>query len=190
MRKYFRIGKIISLHGIKGEVKIFPTTDDIKRFDKLIKFYIVNSENASDDDFKDLSFYEKESVKYLKNTVVLRIKGIDSIESATKYIGKNLYVDRDAAVDLSLNEYYVMDLIGMKAYYKDKEVGKVVDIIKTKANDIVVITFNDKEVLVPMVSDYIEKVDLENALIIFKGLEGLIWRLISWRFFQICLMTF
>ena len=176
MREHFRIGKIISLHGIKGEVKVFPTTDDIKRFDGLVKFYIVNSEDASDDDFKDLNFYEKESVKYLKNTVVLKIKGIDSIESATKYIGKNLYVDRDDAVDLSLDEYYVMDLIGMKAYYKGKEVGKVVDIMKTKANDIVVITYNDKEVLVPMVKDYIEEIDLENAIINFKELEGLIWK--------------
>lgn len=174
MRKYFRIGKIISTHGIKGEVKIFPTTDDIKRFDRLSKFYIVTSDNASDDDFKDLSHYEKEIVKYLKNTVVLKIKTIDGIETATKYIGKNLYVDRDSAVDLSLNEYYVMDLIGLKAYYNEKEVGKVVDIMKTKANDIVVVNFNDKEVLVPMVDDYIEAIELENSLIKFKGLEGLI----------------
>ena len=174
MRNYFRIGKIISIHAIKGEVKIFPTTDDIKRFDKLDKFYIVDSDNAGDDDFKDLSLYEKETVKYLKNTVVLKIKSIDSIEMATKYIGKNLYVDRDSAVGLSLNEYYVMDLIGLKAICNEKEVGKVVDIMKTKANDIVVVSFNAKEVLVPMVDDYIEAIDLDNALIKFKGLEGLI----------------
>ena len=174
MRKHFRIGKIISLHGIKGEVKIFPTTDDIRRFDKLSKFYIVSSEDANDNDFKDLDFYEKEGVKYLKNVVALKIKNIDSIDDAKEYIGKNLYVNRDDAVDLSLNEYYVMDLIGMKAYYEDREVGKVVDIMKTKANDIVVITYNDKEVLVPMVNEYIEMVDLENALIKFKRLEGLI----------------
>lgn len=174
MRKHFRIGKIISLHGIKGEVKIFPTTDDIKRFDKLDKFFILNSEDANDDDFNGLSFYENESVKYLKNTVVLKIKGIDSIESATKYLGKNLYVDRNDAVALLPNEYYIMDLMGMKAYYNDAEVGKVNDIMKTKANDIVVITYNKKEILVPMVSEYIESVDLEKKLIKFKGLEGLI----------------
>ena len=174
MKSHLRRGKIISVHGIKGELKIFPTTDEIKRFDKLTKFYIVNSDDASDNDFKDLDFYEKESVKYLKNTVVLKIKNIDNIELATKYIGKNLYVDRTDAVKLSLNEYYVMDLIGMNAYYDEREVGKVVDIMKTKANDIVVVNFNGKEVLIPMVSDYIEKVDLEKELIKFKRLEGLI----------------
>lgn len=174
MRNYLRIGKIISVHGIKGELKIFPTTDDMKRFDKLSKFYIVSSDDASDDDFKDLLFFEKEGVKYLKNTVVLKIKSIDTIDLATRYIGKNLYVDRNEAVELSSNEYYVMDLIGMNAFYDGKLVGKVLDVMKTKANDILVISFNDKEVLVPMVSDYIEKVDLEKELINFRELEGLL----------------
>ena len=174
MRNYLRIGKIISVHGIKGELKIFPTTDDMKRFDRLSKFYIVSSDDASDDDFEDLLFFEKESVKYLKNTVVLKIKSIDTIDLATRYIGKNLYVDRNEAVELSSNEYYVMDLIGMNAFCDGKLVGKVLDVMKTKANDILVISFNDKEVLVPMVSDYIEKVDLEKELINFRELEGLL----------------
>lgn len=80
MRNYLRIGKIISLHGIKGEVKVFPTTDDVKRFDQLNKFYIVDSEDADDYIFYDMSSNESEGVKYIKNTCILKIKGYDKIE--------------------------------------------------------------------------------------------------------------
>ena len=91
MKNYLRVGKIISLHGIKGEVKIFPTTDNIKRFDNLDKFYIIDSDDANDDDFKKAFVYERVSTKYIKNTVILKIAGINTIEDATKFIQKNSY---------------------------------------------------------------------------------------------------
>lgn len=174
MRSFLRIGKIISLHGIKGEVKIFPTTDDIKRFDDLKKFYIVEEDDAEDSIFTDKLTYDSEGVKYIKNTCILKIKGFDKIEDSTKLIGKNIYVDRNEAVKLEENEYFIVDLMGLKCYQDDKLIGNVKDIMTTKANSILVIDFGKKDLLVPMVSDFIEKVDIENSIIKLKTVEGLI----------------
>ena len=176
MRNYLRIGKIISLHGIKGEVKIFPTTDDVKRFDYLKKFYIVDSDDADDSLFSDINFYETEGVKYIKNTCILKIKGLNKIEDSSKFIGKSMYVERSDAIKLDTNEFYIVDLIGLKCYKDQEFIGNVNDIMKTKANSILVIDYKGKDVLVPMVSDFIEQIDIDKALVRIKTLEGLIWR--------------
>lgn len=176
MRNYLRIGKIISLHGIKGEVKVFPTTDDVKRFDQLDKFYIVDSDDADDSIFADMNTYESEGVKYIKNTCILKIKGYDKIEDSTKFISKNIYVERSAAIKLDSNEFYIVDLIGLKCYIGQECIGNVNDVMKTKANSILVVDYNGKEVLVPMVSDFIEQIDIDRAFVRIKTLEGLIWR--------------
>lgn len=173
MRKYLRIGKIISLHGIKGEVKIFPTTDDIKRFDNLNEFYILTSDDADDDEFENLEANVSEGVKYIKNTCVLKIKNYNRIEESTKLVGKNIYVNREDAIPLKNDEYYVMDLIGIKAYVGNEYIGNVKDIMKSKYYSLLVIDYNNKELLVPMVKDYVENVDIEKSIINIKTLEGL-----------------
>lgn len=174
MRKFLRIGKIISLHGIKGEVKIFPTTDDVKRFDELKEFYILKDEDAEDEAFDDAETYESQGVKYIKNTCILKIKGFDKIEDSNKFVGSNIYVDRTNAVELKNNEYYIVDLIGLKCYKDDTLIGNVKDIMKTKANSILVVDYNKKDLLIPMVSDFIENVDIDNSIIKIKIIEGLI----------------
>ena len=174
MRQYLRIGKIISLHGIKGEVKVFPTTDDIERFDDLEEFYIVDSDDADDSDFEGKEQYESLGVKYIKNTCILKIKNFDSIEQSTKLIGKNIYVSRENAVKLKEDEYYVMDLIGLKVYVGVEFLGNVKEIMKTKIYSTLVIDYNKKELLVPLVSEFIEKIDMENSVIKIKAMEGLL----------------
>ena len=173
MRKYLRIGKIISLHGIKGEVKVFPTTDDIKRFDTLKEFYILSNEDADDKEFENLESYVSDGVKYIKNTCILKIKNYNKIEESNKFIGKSIYVKREDAIPLKNDEYYVMDLIGNKAYLDDKHIGEVKDIMKSKYYSILVINYNNKDLLVPMVKDYVENVDIEKSIIKLKTLDGL-----------------
>ena len=173
MRQYLRIGKIISLHGIKGEVKIFPTTDDIRRFDDLKEFYILTSDDANDAEFENVETFTSEGAKYIKNTCILKIKNFNKIEESTKLIGKNIYVKRDNAVPLEKDEYYVMDLIGAKAYLVNDCIGNVKDVMKSKYYSLLVIDYNNKELLVPMVSDYVENVDVENSKVIIKTLDGL-----------------
>lgn len=174
MRQYLRIGKIISLHGIKGEVKVFPTTDDIKRYDNLKDFFIIDSDDANDDEFANAEKYESEGVKYIKNTCILKVKHFDSIEESNKLIGKNLYVDRKNAVFLKEDEYYVMDLIGMKVYSGDIFLGNVKDVLKNKIYSIIVIDYNKKELLVPLVSDFIKKIDMSSSTISINLMEGLL----------------
>lgn len=174
MRKYLRIGKIISLHGIKGEVKIFPTTDDLNRFNDLKEFYILENDDANDDEFEKLDTVTSEGVKYIKNTCILKIRGYNKIEESTKLIGKNIYVSRDNATPLKNNEYYIVDLIGLKTYIADEYIGDVKDIMKSSSTDILVIDYNGKDLLVPMVTDFVEKVDVDKSVIILKTIEGLI----------------
>ena len=174
MRKFLRIGKIISLHGIKGEVKIFPTTDDVKRFDELKEFYILKDDDAEEEAFNGAEAYESQGVKYIKNTCILKIKGFDKIEDSNEFVGSNIYVDRTNAVELKNNEYYIVDLIGLKCYKDDTLIGNVKDIMKTKANSILVVDYNKKDLLIPMVSDFIENVDIDNSIIKIKTIEGLI----------------
>ena len=173
MRKYLRIGKIISLHGIKGEVKVFPTTDDIKRFDNLKDFCISSSEDANDNEFENINLYVSEGVKYIKNTCILKIKDFNRIEESTKLIGKNIYVKRENAIPLKNDEYYVMDLIGIKAFLSNEHIGNVKDIMKSKYYSLLVINYKNKDVLIPMVKDYVESIDIENSKIIIKTLDGL-----------------
>ena len=174
MRKYLRIGKIISLHGIKGEVKIFPTTDNIKRFNDLKSLYILTSEDANENEFEDATIYESVGVKYIKNTCILKIKNFDTIEESTKLIGKSIYVKREDAIPLKSDEYYVVDLIGIKAYMKDEYIGNVKDVMKSKYYNLLVIDYNNKELLVPMVCDYIEDIDIQKSIIKIKTIDGLI----------------
>lgn len=174
MRNFLRIGKIISLHGIKGEIKIFPTTDDVKRFDNLKKFYIQKDDDATDETFDGATVYESQGVKYIKNTCILKIKGYDKIEDSNKFVGSNIYVDRSDAVELKNNEYYIVDLIGLKCYKDDVLIGNVKDVMKTKANSIIVVDYNKKDLLIPMVSDFIEDIDIDNSIIKIKTIEGLI----------------
>lgn len=173
MRNYLRIGEIISLHGIKGEVKVYPATDDIRRYDDLKSFYIVDSIDASDDVFNDISTYEKEGTKYIKNTVILKIKGIDTIEDAQNLLKKNIYVKRIDAVKLKDNEYFIVDLIGMSTYLDDKLLGEIVDVMRTKAHDILVVSCEGKEILIPFVDVYVSSIDRDARKVQIISIEGL-----------------
>lgn len=172
MRDVLRIGKIISLHGIKGEIKIFSTSDELRRYDKLKNFYLGNNQDG--DDIEENIIYEVQSVKYVKNNPILKIKGYDSIEESTSFIGKSIFVDRKDAIELKENEYFIIDLIGIDVFVRNEKFGTVVDCLKNKANDIIVVKHNDKEVLIPLVADFIEKINIESKCINVKTVEGLL----------------
>lgn len=176
MINFFRIGKIITVHGIKGEIKIFPTTDDIKRFNELKKFYISKNDEASDDEINTESMYFVENVKYVKNMPILKISNCDTIEEASKLIGNSIYVSREDAIALEENEFYISDIIGADIIYNDKIIAKVKDILQNSANDILIFEINNKEILIPMVDEYILSVNASNKKIYLKNIEGFIWK--------------
>lgn len=164
MDKYIEIGKIVNTYGIKGQLKIVPYTDNIKRFEKLKKIYINEKE------------YLIENVKYLKNLVILKLQEINTIEQAEEYKNLYIYIDRKDAVKLPKDTYFIRDLIGIEVYTNDGEkLGRIDDIFKTGSNDVYVVKNSlGKQILLPAISSVIEKIDLENKKVIVNLIKGLI----------------
>ena len=108
MEKQLQVGVISSTHGVRGEVKVFPTTDDVTRFRQLKKVYL--------DTGREMLPLEIQNVKFFKQFAILKFKGIDNINDIEKYRGKSLMIDREDAVDLDEDEYFIADMIGMKVY--------------------------------------------------------------------------
>ena len=167
MTKYLEIGQIVNTFGIKGMVKIKPFTDDIKRFDRLETIYIENKRGRKE--------YEIEEVKYHKNMVLLKLKGIDKIEEAENLRNAYLEIARGDEPSLEEGTYYIVDLIGLEVYTEDdKLLGKVDDIFNTGSNDIYVVKDElGKQILLPGIGEVIKKIDLENQKIIVHLLKGL-----------------
>ena len=162
-----RVGVITSPHGIKGEVKVFPTTDDAKRFKELKKVIL--------DTGKEYIPMEIEHVKFFKNMVILKFKGYDNINEIEKYKSRDLLITRDQAVDLAPDEYFITDLIGL-AVVSDQGVklGTLKDVLETGANDVYVVAMKDgKELMLPAIGDCILNVDLEQRRMEVHVLEGL-----------------
>lgn len=163
-----QVGVISSTHGLQGEVKVYPTTDDINRFSDLKEVIL--------DTGKEQITLEIEGVKYFKNQVVLKFKGIDNINDIEKYKGKYLLVTRENAVKLEENEFFIADLIGSKVVTDEGgDLGTLSDIIRTGSNDVYVVeTKEGKEVLLPAIDECILDIDVENMIIKVHIMDGLI----------------
>lgn len=168
MEDKLQVGVITTTHGVRGEVKVFPTTDDSNRFKRLKEVIL--------DTGKELITFEIEGVKFFKNLVILKFKGIDNINDIEKYKQKSLYVTRENAVRLRKDEYFIADLIGLEVVNEDKQtIGTMKDVIETGANDVYVIEMNDgKELLIPAIKQCILDVNLENKQIKVHVLDGLL----------------
>lgn len=163
----FQIGVITQTHGIKGEVKVFPTTDDVRRFKRLTKVTIDSGKKRLE--------AEIESVKFFKQFVILKFKEFNSIEEVQIYKQAKLIVDRDHAVRLRRDEYFIADLIGMNVISDEgATIGTLTDVIETGANDVYVIqTEDDNEVLFPAIKECVKDVDLDAGVITVHVMDGL-----------------
>ena len=167
MEDLLQVGVITSTHGVRGEVKVFPTTDDPARFKKLKKVIV--------DDGKQQIDMEIASVKFFKNMVILKFKGIDNINDVEKYRKAQIFVTRENAIPLAENEYFIADLIGISAKSDEGEdLGTVTDVLQTGANDVYVLnTPKKEEILVPAIRDCILHVDIEKQEMLIHLLPGL-----------------
>lgn len=168
MNDFLRVGVITSTHGIRGEVKVFPTTDDLNRF-KALKQVMLDAGK----EYLDL---EIEGVKFFKQYAILKFKGIDNINDIEKYKGKDLLVTRDNAVKLEEDEYFIFDLLGSKVITDEgNELGELTEILSSSANDVYVVkTKEGKEILIPSIEECILDVDVENKVIKVHLLPGLL----------------
>ena len=168
MEKLLRVGVITSTHGVRGEVKVFPTTDDMNRFKKL-KTVVLDAG-------KEQKTLEIEQVKFFKNMVILKFKGFDNINDVEMWRQKDLLITREQAVKLSPDENFIVDLIGLAVMTDEGEkLGEMVDVLQTGANDVYVVkTGSGKEVLLPAIKDCILNVDLEKGEMLVHVLDGLL----------------
>lgn len=168
MEDLLQVGIITSTHGVRGEVKVYPTTDDPRRFRRLKEVVL--------DTGREKLNLEIEGVKFFKQFVILKFKGLDKINDIEKYRQKSLYVTRKNAVRLQRDEYFIADLIGLKVQDEDgTELGTVKDVIETGANDVYEVEMADgRSLLLPAIKQCILNVDVENGMMQVHVLEGLL----------------
>lgn len=168
MEDLLQVGIITSTHGVRGEVKVYPTTDDPRRFRRLKEVVL--------DTGREKLNLEIEGVKFFKQFVILKFKGLDNINDIEKYRQKSLYVTRKNAVRLQRDEYFIADLIGLKVQDEDgTELGMVKDVIETGANDVYEVEMADgRSLLLPAIKQCILNVDVENGMMQVHILEGLL----------------
>lgn len=167
MLEYLSIGQIVNTHGIKGEIKVFPLTDDASRFDKLKEIYIESKD--------EMTKYQIESIKHLKNTVILKLKGIDTMNDSEKL--RNLYikVGRWDAVRLPKDSFFICDIIESDVFDIHGELlGKLADVLQTGANDVYIVKDDKREILIPALKTVVKEINLQNKKIIVDLPEGLI----------------
>ena len=155
MTELYQVGAITQTHGIRGEVKVFPMTDDVSRF-KNMKELIL-------DTGKEQIVLEVTSARPQKNLVILKFKGIDNINDVEKYKGCGLFVTKENRVKCKKDEYFIADLIGLRAIDEEGEAfGTISDVIQTGANDVYVVTTKQgEEVMIPAIKDCILEVSVE-----------------------------
>ena len=163
-----QVGAITRVHGVHGEVKVFPMTDDNRRFKKLKRTFV--------DTGKGLVELECESAKFFKQFVILKFKGYDTIESIEKYCGKGIFVTREDAVQPGKDEYFIADLIDMNAVDEENHLqGVIKDVLSTGANDVYEIELDDgRQLLLPAIKECILDVDVKGRLMKIHVLDGLL----------------
>lgn len=164
---YIQVGNIINSHGLKGEVKLYPLTNDLERFNYLKTAYLG----------KDKLKVKIEKIKFHKGLVILKFKEFNDINEILDFKNDYLYVDRQNLVDLPKDTYFIFDLIDCDLIdVNGNFLGKIVDVIQSNANDVYVVKDKliDKEYLIPAVKEFIKEVDIKNKTIIIDPIEGMI----------------
>lgn len=165
--EYTIVGKIINTHGIRGEVKVFPLTNDIQRFDFLNYAYIGE---------KKIKVYV-ETIKHHKNLAILKFKEYSNINEIEKFKDEFIYVDEEEKVQLPEDHFFIYELIDSQVFDKEMNlIGTLTDIIQSSSNDVYVVKDkeNNKEYLIPAVKQFVLKVDIENKEIVIDPIEGMI----------------
>ena len=181
MIKFLRVGKIVKPQGIKGEVKVLPTTSDLSKFKNIKSIILHHDEEAKDEDIEkclDIESKKITEVKYLKDFVILKLENIDKVEDAEKLRNLSIYIKREDSGNLKTHEYFVADLkeLNVVDFENNKEIGIVADILEAKNQNILVVKKDKnskKEILIPLVDEFIKKIDLDNKKISVLLLSGM-----------------
>ena len=168
MEKRLQVGVISSTHGVRGEVKVFPTTDDVTRFKKLKEVILVTD--------KTEKVLKITSVKFFKQFAIVKFEGIDTLNDVEVYKGASLFVDRKNAVKLQKDEYFIADLIDLEVVdEQENKLGILVDVMQTGANDVYIVKNDDgKELLFPAIKECILDIDFKAKKMTVHVMDGLL----------------
>ena len=168
MEDLLKVGVITTTHGVRGEVKVYPTTDEPERF--------LDLEYVLLDTGKELRRLDIKNVRFFKNLVILKFDGIDNINDIEKYKGRDLWIPREEAQELDEDEYYIADLLGMKVLLEDgSEFGTLKNVMETGANDVYIVdSVEHGEVLLPTIKECILDVDIETNTMTVHLMKGLL----------------
>lgn len=156
MEELFKVGKVGKTHGLKGEFKVIPMTQDVNNYKRYESVIIKGEERKI------------ESVKFQKDRVILKLEGINSIEEAETFKNQIIEVPRDKEPNLEEDEFYVRDLIGIHVFDTlGNDLGEIYDIIETKNNDVYWIR-KPKELLIPVLKDIVLDIDLDKEKITIR----------------------
>lgn len=149
----YQVGAVTQTHGIRGEVKVFPMTDDVSRF--------MHMKGLILDTGKEQLTLEVTNARPQKNLVILKFKGYDNINDVERFKGAKLFVKKEDRIPLSENEYFIADLIGISVVTDEgRTLGVLTDVMTTGANDVYVVENEDgREVLLPAISECILSVE-------------------------------
>lgn len=165
-KERIRIGRIVNTHGLRGEMKVYPLTDDPERFGEIAYLFIGQDEKKK----KILS------VKYHKNMVLLKIEGIDTIEKAEALREEYLFIDRENLRELGEDEHLIADLIGLEVIdVSGRKIGRLKDVLSYAANDVYLIeSAEGREYLIPGLKRFVPEIDMEKGRIVIDPIEGMI----------------
>ena len=167
MEQHFIIGKIINTHGIKGELKVLPLTDDYNRFKKLKSILVEKNNN--------LTKCNVSTVKFINNFVILKLDEINTIEQAQAYKECYIKIDRTQAIKLPKHSYFICDIIGIEVFTDNNELlGIIKDVLQTGGSDTYIVDYNGKDLMIPAVKEFVKSIDINNKKMIVKLIEGLI----------------
>ena len=166
--EFITIGKVVSTQGNKGEVNILPLTDSNDRFKNLVTVFLRNNNSQTT--------LNIEKIRIKENTVILKLKDIESIEEAKIIVGSFLEVERKNAVKLPKDTYFIFEIIGLEVYTENNIfLGKVENVISTGSNDVYIVKGKDKnELFIPAIREVVKNVNLENKRITINMVDGLI----------------
>ena len=145
------VGEVIKAHGIRGEIKVHPLTDNPKRFKKLKEVILTRGE--------DKRYLKVLNAKVQQNEVYLTLEGVNTRDEAEALRGWSIRIDRSEVPPL-LDRWYYFELEGMKVYEKDKLLGTLVQVIETGANDVYLVKGDKGEICIPALKSVVKNVDV------------------------------
>lgn len=168
MEEYIIIGKIVNTHGIKGEVKIIPLTDNPDRYNDL-EYVLIDRENTTHKHFF-------KSIRFFKNFVIAKLSDVDTMNDAEKLKNCEIKIERKNAIKLDEDQYFIFDLIGCQVYDEnEKLLGKITEVLQTGSNDVYIVEAdNKKQILIPAIKSVINRVSIDERVVNVTIPEGLL----------------